>query len=58
MAKSKCCGDIKVDDSFESDLIFFAIKATRSTGKEKLKYLKQLKNLAACEFTYYKKKGV
>ncbi len=42
--------------SFESDLIFFAIKATRSTGIEKLKYLKQLKNLASCEYTYYKKK--
>jgi hypothetical protein len=42
------------NDSYESDLIYFAIKATRAKGREKVHFLKHLKELAKAEYEYHK----
>lgn len=39
-----------------SDLIYFAIQATRSEGDDRIKYLKTLKNLCKAEIEYEKNK--
>jgi hypothetical protein len=45
------------DKAYEmSDLIYFAIKATRAEGEEKIKALRQLKQLAKAELEFEKAK--
>ncbi len=39
-----------------SDLIYFAIQATRSEGKQRIHYLKRLKQLCKVEIEYEKAK--